>query len=124
MAFYGQQRKMVEGQFTQTIYGAHRTGLSPCGTLLDSQFHHASGLIRDQKFAEAIQHLNIELQVGTPARQHGVLITYQYCCLTLSPSHVDTELSGQPRSPVPDGVLQLPQWAVRTGLPNVRVIVT
>ena len=42
MAFYGQQRKMAEGQFTQTIYG----------------------LIRDQKFAEAIQHLNIELQVG------------------------------------------------------------
>jgi hypothetical protein len=42
MAYYGQQqRKMQEGQFTQTIYG----------------------LIRDQKFAEAIQHLNLELQV-------------------------------------------------------------
>jgi hypothetical protein len=41
MAFYGQQRKMVEGQFTQTIYG----------------------LIRDQKFGEAIAHLTIELQV-------------------------------------------------------------
>lgn len=40
MAFYGQQRKMIEGQFTQTIYG----------------------LIRDQKFGEAIAHLTIELQ--------------------------------------------------------------
>ncbi len=38
----GQQRKIPEGQFTQTIYT----------------------LIKDRKYAEAIQHLHIELQAS------------------------------------------------------------
>jgi len=54
MAFYGQQRKMVEGQFTQTIYG----------------------LIRDQKFGEAIAHLTIELQNSPDNRAALSLMGY------------------------------------------------
>ena len=54
---------MVEGQFTQTIYGM--PGGGPHGNvarLLTVVL--LTGLNRDQKFGEAIQHLNIELQVG------------------------------------------------------------
>ncbi|GAX75265.1 hypothetical protein CEUSTIGMA_g2710.t1 [Chlamydomonas eustigma] len=55
MSYYGQQqRKMQEGQFTQTIYG----------------------LIRDQKFAEAIQNLNIELQNSPENRAALSLMGY------------------------------------------------
>lgn len=41
MAYFGAQRRIPEGQCTQTIYT----------------------LIKEQKFQEAITHLNIELQV-------------------------------------------------------------
>jgi hypothetical protein len=68
MAFYAAQpaRPIAEGQFTSTIYG----------------------LIKDQKFAEAIQHLQYQLQVGRRprgARCRGHGLTPQLTSWLLSP---------------------------------------
>lgn len=56
MAYFGQQRRIPEGQCTQTIYT----------------------LIKEQKFAEAITHLNIELQNSPENR--AALSLMGYCC--------------------------------------------
>ncbi len=93
MAYYGQQRKMQEGTFTQTIYG----------------------LIRDQKFSEAIAHLNVELQVLF------LLLLLFYAggsphCVAL----IHAELAGQPGRSVAHGLLLLLQRPVRDFLADVR----
>mmetsp|Transcript_13709 Transcript_13709/g.29452 ORF Transcript_13709/g.29452 Transcript_13709/m.29452 type:complete len:648 (+) Transcript_13709:217-2160(+) len=56
MAFFGQQRRIAEGQFTQTVYS----------------------LIKDQKYAEAIAHLTIEHQNSPDNRAALSLLGYCY----------------------------------------------
>jgi hypothetical protein len=87
--FGGAQRRIPEGQFTQTIYT----------------------LIKEHKLNEAIAHLTVELQV---VDEYGVnsLVNSNDLPLTFHGKPSSTELPGEPCSPVAAGLLLLLHRAV------------